>query len=95
MNPLSRLVAGLFAVLALAGALFFGVFVLAIVLGLGFIAWLVFWVRMTWLRRTQGLAGKQGGARDGSGRHAQAGERTREGDIIDAEYTVVSRRDDD
>jgi uncharacterized SAM-binding protein YcdF (DUF218 family) len=77
MNPLSRLLAGILAVLALAGAFFFGLFVLAIALGLGFAAWLFLWIRMWWVRR------KAPPPVD------------RKGDVIDAEYTVVSRHDED
>jgi len=77
MNPLSRLLAGILAVLALAGAFFFGVFVLAIAVGVGFVAWLFLWIRIWWIRR------KAPPTPD------------KQGDIIDAEYTVVSRQDED
>ena len=91
MNPLSRILAGLFAVLALVGALFFGVFILVLAVGLGVLAWLVLTLRMWWLRR---------------GRHGQAAGRgqdhvVREGgvenhgdDVIEADYEVISRRED-
>ena len=77
MNPLARLLAGMLAVIALAGAFFFGVFVLIVVVGVGFVAWLFLWIRMWWIRR----------------KTPQSDER--KGEIIDAEYTVVSRRDED
>ena len=77
MNPLSRLLAGILAVIALAGAFFFGVFVLIFALGVGFVAWLFFLVRMWWIRR------KAPPSDD------------RRGEIIDAEYTVVSRQDEE
>jgi hypothetical protein len=86
MNPLSRLLAGLLAVLALAGALFFGVFVLALVLGLGLVAWVFLWVRMWWIRRKMPRSHNAGAAADSQSRQSE---------IIDAEYTVVSRRDED
>jgi hypothetical protein len=77
MNPLSRLLAGILAVIALAGAFFFGALVLAFAVGVGLVAWLVLRVRMWWIR--------------------QKPERSEEkkGEIIDAEYTVVSRRDEE
>jgi len=85
MNPLARLLAGILAALALVGAFFFGLFVLALVLGVGIIAWLAFWIRMVWLRRklskSDGAANPEGGQR--------------QGEVIDAEYTVVSRREED
>jgi hypothetical protein len=93
MNPLSRLLAGILAVLALAGAFFFGVFVLGLVAGLGLIAWLVFSIRMWWLRKK--FAGNLGGmgGMDSQNREQDAG--ADNGDIIEAEYTVVSRKDED
>ncbi|MGD8357217.1 MAG: hypothetical protein PVJ33_05760 [Lysobacterales bacterium] len=83
MNPLVRLLAGVLAVLALVGAFFFGLFVLAVLVGVGIIAWLVLWLRMAWLRRKM----RRGGRSAGSGRQG-------EDDVIDAEYTVVSRREE-
>jgi len=77
MNPLSRLLAGILAVLALAGAFFFGVFVLVFAVSLGFIAWLALWIRMWWLRR-KGIRPVD-----------------QKGEIIDAEYTVIKRQDED
>ena len=77
MNPLSRLLAGILAVLALAGAFFFGVFVLVFAVSLGFVAWLSLWIRMWWIRR-KGIRPVD-----------------QKGEIIDAEYTVITRRDED
>ncbi len=77
MNPLSRLLAGILAVLALAGAFFFGVFVLVLAVSVGFFGWLILWIRMWWVRR-------KGSPTD-----------NRQGKVIDAEYTVVSRQDED
>ena len=77
MNPLSRLLAGILAVVALAGAFFFGVLVLVFAVGVGLVAWLFLWIRMRWIRQ----------------KPARSDEK--KGEIIDAEYTVVSRRDED
>jgi hypothetical protein len=77
MNPLSRLLAGILAVLALAAVFFFGLLVLAFAVGAGLVAWLVLWVRSWWNRRKQ------------------TGSDQTTGEIIDAEYTVVSRQDED
>ena len=81
MNPLTRLLAGVVAVLALVGAFFFGLFVLAILVGAGIILWLGLWLRMAWLRRKV----RRGGGPAEPGREGK-------GEVIEAEYTVVSRR---
>jgi len=91
MNPMSRIVAGLLGVLALVGAFFFGLVVLAVAIGLGALAWLFVSLRMWWLRRrwqSQVEPGAATGpARPGTSNH-------RERDVIEADYEVVSRRDD-
>jgi hypothetical protein len=91
MNPLTRLLATLLAVLALAGAFFFGIFVLAFAAGLGFLAWLFLSVRMWWMRKKGMVDGAGAGPVNGPG----AGARDDRDDIIDVEYTVVSRQDED
>ncbi|MFC1740839.1 hypothetical protein ACFL0N_05120 [Pseudomonadota bacterium] len=81
MNPLTRFLAGILAVLALVGAFFFGIFVLIFALGFGLVAWLALSLRMWWLRRKSPSAAPPG--------------KDHSGDVIDAEYTVVSRRDEE
>jgi uncharacterized iron-regulated membrane protein len=81
LNPLSRILAGLLAVLAVVGAFFFGLVVLALAVGLGLLAWLALALRMWWLRRR--LGGRSA---------AGAGPGVREDDAIEADYEVVSRR---
>jgi len=85
LNPLTRLLAGILAVLALLGAFVFGLFVIALIVGLGILAWLAFWLRMAWLRRKL--------AKSGSGPGQEPGRDG--GTVIDAEYTVVSRKEKD
>jgi hypothetical protein len=82
MNPLSRLLAGVVAVLALVAAFFFGLIVLALAVGIGMLFWLGIRLRLWWLRR-----------------HIPPVDTTpagtpQKGKVIDAEYTVVSRRKD-
>lgn len=91
-NPFSRLLAGLVGVLALVGAVFFGLFMFALAIGLGLVAWAALWLRMWWLRRRMpSTAGRSG---EGPGPSSQrAGED--EGKVIDADYEVVSRDQDD
>lgn len=95
MNPLSRLLAGLVAVLALVGALFFGIFVLVLVVGVGLIAWVVLWLRMWWIRRKlpRGQHDQDRTVHPESGAAGSASRR--KGEVIDAEYEVVSRDEDD
>ncbi len=82
MNPLSRVLATVMAVLALAAAFFFGLIVLALALGIGLLFWLGVRLRLWWMRRHTSPndtvpAGTQ-----------------QKGAVIDAEYTVVSRHTD-
>ena len=95
MSPLSRLLAGLVAVLALIGTFFFGLFILAIVIALGVIGWVAFWLRMWWLRRQLEKAGFDplGGTPTGSDGRSEGPAGS--GSVIDAEYEVVSRKEDD
>lgn len=95
MNPLSRLLAGILAVLALVGALFFGVFILIFAVGLGLVLWLALWIRMLWLRRKLGTPGASDDSVSGDDPHMNPPGANRRGEVIDAEYTVVSRQDED
>ena len=99
LNPLSRLLAGLLAVAALVGAFFFGLVVLALAAGLGLLAWLALTLRLWWLRRQIVRAG---GAPGGGPFRGPSGDRARDGrdaadggNVIDADYEVVSRDQDD
>lgn len=82
MNPLSRLLAGVTAVLALVAAFFFGLIVLALAVGIGLLFWFGIRLRLWWLRR-----------------HIPPVDTARvstpqKGEVIDAEYTVISRKKD-
>ena len=80
MNPVSRFVAAIFAVLVVAAAMFFGFIVLIVLVAAFSLFTLVFYFRSRWLGRGNGAQGpgKRPSAPDGT--------------VIDAEYTVVSRR---
>ena len=93
MNPLSRLLAGIVAVLALAGAFFFGVFIMVFAMGLGLVAWVALRLRMWWIRRKLGVTGS--GFPGGQDYPGTTPSGDKKGDVIDAEYTVVSRQDED
>jgi hypothetical protein len=80
MNPVSRVLAAVVAAIALAGAVFFGLVVFLALLGMLLVFGLVLGIRSWWLGRRPGVASES---------------RTpveRDASVIDAEYTVVSRR---
>lgn len=92
MNPLSAVLAGLLTVLVLVGAFFFGVFILILTVGLGVLAWLILTLRIWWLRR------RWNGRAAGRGQDhvvREGGVENSEGQVIDADYEVISRREDD
>ena len=93
-NPLARLLAAILGLLALVGAFFFGVFILLGALALGLIAWLVIRIRIWWFRRKYGASGgvPPGGPGRGEPGHGQPS--GQDDDVIEAEYEVVSRKDD-
>jgi len=82
MNPISRVLAALVAALALVAAFFFGLVVLVLFVGAGLVLWLGFRLRMWWIRRNLPLD-------ETTPDHSPG-----KGEVIDAEYTVVSRRRD-
>lgn len=80
MSPLSRLAASILAILALAAAFFFGLIVLVVLAGVVFLSGLVFGLRAWWLNR---VGGRTSPAAPG---------KVHTGQVIDAEYKVISRR---
>jgi len=94
-NPLTRLLAAVAAALALVGALFFGLFILAIAAGVGLIAWLVLALRMRWLQKNVRNGNVWSDTGDGLEPGGTVRPSEQKGTVIDAEYTVVSRRDED
>ncbi len=95
MNPLSRLLAAIAGALVLVGAFTFGFFILVAAVAFGLVAWLVIWLRVWWIKRKLGATGGASpldfGQPPGDDR-----QRPGSGEVIDAEYEVVSRtnRDD-
>ena len=92
MNPLSRLLAAVVGALVIVGAFMFGFFILIAAVAFGLIAWLVVWIRVWWIKRKLGASGEASpldfGQTRGAGRKSPDS-----GDVIDAEYEVVSRTD--
>jgi len=82
MNPLSRALAAVMAVLALVAVFFFGLIVLALAVGAGLLFWLGVRLRLWWMRRHLPPL------------DSAPASRPHKGEVIDAEYTVVSRRKD-
>lgn len=80
VSPLARVLGSIFAVLVIAGAIVFGLFVLAAAVGLGLLLWTGMAIRGWWLRR-RGFGTPRG----------KPGDRSQ---TIEAEYTVISRRRD-
>lgn len=95
MNPLSRLLAAIVAALALVGAFFFGILVLAFAIGAGLVAWLVIWARMWWVRRQLARRGFDAAGTPPGGPHADRVARPGGGDVIDGEFEVVEKGEDD
>ena len=81
-NPITRIMAALFAVVCLVGAFFFGLVILAVLAVLIAAFSLVFWLRAWWINRHAPEV------------TAHREFRSTSEDVIEAEYTVVSERRD-
>ena len=81
-NPLTRIIAAIITVFALVGAFIIGAAALLVVAGLGLIAGLALWARVAWVKHRLKKSGVDLGARPIPKKES--------GDVIDAEYTVVS-----
>ncbi len=79
-NPLTRLLAALIGVLVLVGAFMLGIVALAIVAGLGTALWVAARLRIGWIKRQLPARGQD------------TPSEKKKAEIIEAEYTVVSRR---
>lgn len=77
-NPLLQFVALVVAAIMAVGAVFLGAILLSLFLGLALIVGVVLYVRLWWLRRKMSRRSE--------------GQRTRSGDFVEVEYTVVEER---
>jgi len=84
-SPLARIVAAIIAVFALVGAVILGTAAFLVVLGIGLVAGLALWLRVAWIRHRLKKSGVDFGA--STEKPAESGE------VIDAEYTVISVKD--
>jgi hypothetical protein len=89
MNPLTRILAGLFGLVALVGAFFFGFLILAVAVAVGMAAWIAIRLRVWWLGRRAGSNGAQRAPAPGDPGRSDEGS-----SVIEGEYKVVSRRED-
>lgn len=94
LNPVARIIAALLAVAVLVGAFFFGLVILALAIGLGIVGWLALTLRLWWLRRQIGARTASGPGSAGGADRVQGGA-GRGRDDIEAEYEVISRREED
>jgi len=81
-NPLTRLVAAIIAVFALVGTFIIGAAAVLVIAGVGLIAGLALWARVAWVKHQL----KKSGVNFGEGTMPKR----ESGEVIDAEYTVVS-----
>jgi hypothetical protein len=86
-SPLTRIVAAIIAAFALVGAFIIGTAALLVVLAIGLVAGLALWLRVAWIKHQL----KKGGFDLNAGRRTET--RTDTGEVIDAEYTVISVKD--
>lgn len=84
-NPLTRIIAAIIAVFTLIGALMIGMVALLVVAGLGLIAGLALWMRVAWIKHRL--------RKNGVDPVMDMGTQKKSGEVIDAEYTVVSVQD--
>jgi len=93
-NPVVQFFAILAAGAILVVAVLMGALVLVVMLGVGIVLAMVFWLRMLWMRHKLKRAGVYDAFRAQAGEGTDAAQRPhREGRVIEVEYTVVD--DDD
>ena len=90
MNPFTRILAGLFGLVALVGAFFFGFLILAVAVAVGMAAWIAIRLSLWWLGRRAGSIGEKRGPAPGN----PSGRSDEDNSVIEGEYKVVSRRED-
>ncbi len=90
-SPLTRIIAGIIAVFALVGAFMIGLVALLVVAGLGLIAAFVIWLRIAWIRHQL----QKNGIKPGTTANSTTTDSGKgSGQVIEAEYTVISKRDE-
>jgi len=85
-NPLSRIIAGIIAVFALIGTLVIGFAAFLVIAGIALVAGIAIWLRVAWIKRRLQKNGIDSGTRTDASNNS--------GQVIDAEYTVISSSED-
>ena len=88
-NPLTRIIAAVVAAFVLVGAFTIGIAALLVVAGVGLIAGLALWLRVSWIKHRL----RKSGVDFGAGPRPAPDHQRESADVIDAEYTVVSVQD--
>ena len=85
-NPLSKIIAGIIAVFALIGTFIIGFAAFLVIAGIALVAGIAIWLRVAWIKRRLQKNGIDTGARADMSNDS--------GQVIDAEYTVISSTED-
>ena len=88
---MTRIIASIVAVLMLIGAFMIGMVALLVVAGMGLIAGIAIWLRVAWIKRQLRKKGFDLGATINPSSAAPTKE---SGQVIEAEYTVISEREE-
>jgi hypothetical protein len=86
-NPLTKLIAAVIAAFVLVGSFMIGIAALVVVACVGLVAGIAIWLRVAWIKRRLRKSGVGFGAPVDMSREP--------GQVIDAEYTVVSENKDE
>jgi hypothetical protein len=86
-NPLTKVIAAIIAAFVLIGSFMIGIAALVVVACVGLVAGIAIWLRVAWIKRRFRKSGVVFGAPVDMSREP--------GQVIDAEYTVVSDSEDD
>ena len=90
-GPLTRIIAAIIAALMLVGAFMIGMVALLFIAGAGLIAGLAIWLRVIWIKRQL----RKNGVNLDAGRNPSAANpANKTGHVIEAEYTVISEREE-
>jgi hypothetical protein len=85
-NPLARIVAAIITVFALIGAFMIGMAALLVVAGIALVAGIAIWLRVAWIKRKLRKSGIDLNMKMDIPRNSSQ--------VIDAEYTVISKHQD-
>lgn len=88
---MARIIAGIIAALMLIGAFMIGMVALLVIAGVGLIAGIAIWLRVAWIKRQL----RKNGIDLGAGINPSMATPTKQsGQVIEAEYTVVSKHEE-